>query len=1105
LIGHIYVEILPDLKRFGIAAREQISRSMSGVTQSFKNGTRGVETAVKDTNNRISGEWKRGTTQMGKDSQRLATQLQNDSTRGLGRIRQEITRFASQGVRQFQTANRDIGTSLDGLKNKSVAAGVALGGLAAFAVTGLARMGANAVRSGLQTAAAMEQAQIGFETLLGSGQKASTFIEQLKTFAAKTPFELPGLIDASRQLIGVGLNTKETMTTLQAYGDAAGGLGISQDGFNRIMLATSQALSAGTLHAGDLLQMTEAGLPVWKLLSEALHKPVSEIRNLSETGQLMTKDVLPKLNAQMEKDYGGAMAKQSMTLNGLWSTLMDTFHQGIANALIPMEPMLRKIIPAAGDVMAHAFKALGTGMSQFFNGLSGNVKKMDQDARPKLELFGLGLRGLWDAFKGGGVTSDGFVGAMERIGGALHNAWIKIKEVWDQLSGPLSTIFHNFTTTIGPVFLDIWKKFHEPISDIAKVLGGALLTGLLNFSKWAADHKTEVENMATAVGIFWAAWKSYTIIYSVIGALRALTVAFASNPLTLAFVALAALTTWFIITYQNSQTFRDKVNDAFRQVRDFISGAVTWLRLNVLEPFTKWWKEHWPEIEATVKKVWHAIQPVLADWWRLMEDIWNKILKPFVKWIVDHWPEISAVIKFVIGFVIVELNLFALWLRIVARVLDWFVNHIAAPLMHGFLQLMSGTIEFVKQLWEGLKRAWDRIGGALSLAWQVLQEAWRRLVAIFPALVATAQDAWNRLKRAWDIVQGGLQTAWNTLQNVWRNTVNTIISVGGTVIGWFSSLWSKVSGALSTLGSNVYNWFAGLPGNMARALEGAVGDVVDWFKGLPGKILSALGIQSPPDWAISAGKWIIKGVLKGAGSLGSHLKSFFGSLAGKAWEGITKLPAFLGKLASSLGAGFIPGGPGSSIPASVMAEHAYAASLFPSLGWSVLEQMDSLISLWNGESGWNPNAVNAESGAWGIPQSLPASKMASAGPDYLTNPATQIRWGLGYIKDVYGTPSAAWAAWLSRSPHWYAGGLPPTLFSSPTLIGVGESGRETVTVDRGDTRGRAGAPGTVELGPATIRALAAELSQIGIHLDGERVAKAVTKRQNAWDIRGGRR
>jgi hypothetical protein len=83
------------------------------------------------------------------------------------------------------------------------------------------------------------------------------------------------------------------------------------------------------------------------------------------------------------------------------------------------------------------------------------------------------------------------------------------------------------------------------------------------------------------------------------------------------------------------------------------------------------------------------------------------------------------------------------------------------------------------------------------------------------------------------------------------------------------------------------------------------------------------------------------------------------------------------------------------------------------------DQINCLVSLWDGESGWRVNAYNEKSGATGIPQSLPGDKMASAGADWQTNPATQIRWGLGYIKGRYGLPCTAYTDWLARSPHWY--------------------------------------------------------------------------------------
>ena len=82
---------------------------------------------------------------------------------------------------------------------------------------------------------------------------------------------------------------------------------------------------------------------------------------------------------------------------------------------------------------------------------------------------------------------------------------------------------------------------------------------------------------------------------------------------------------------------------------------------------------------------------------------------------------------------------------------------------------------------------------------------------------------------------------------------------------------------------------------------------------------------------------------------------------------------------------------------------AIAYEMVAARGWGDGE-FSCLVALWNKESGWRVNAYNASSGAYGIPQSLPGNKMASAGADWETNPATQIAWGLGYIGGRYGTP-----------------------------------------------------------------------------------------------------
>ncbi|MCD5347398.1 lytic transglycosylase domain-containing protein [Agromyces sp. H3Y2-19a] len=109
------------------------------------------------------------------------------------------------------------------------------------------------------------------------------------------------------------------------------------------------------------------------------------------------------------------------------------------------------------------------------------------------------------------------------------------------------------------------------------------------------------------------------------------------------------------------------------------------------------------------------------------------------------------------------------------------------------------------------------------------------------------------------------------------------------------------------------------------------------------------------------------------------------------------------------------GGSRPSGPANPSGAQAIARDMLAARGWGD-DQFGCLVALWDRESGWNVYASNP-SGAYGIPQALPGSKMGSAGADWETNPATQIAWGLGYIADRYGTPCGAWDQ--SESAGWY--------------------------------------------------------------------------------------
>jgi len=116
--------------------------------------------------------------------------------------------------------------------------------------------------------------------------------------------------------------------------------------------------------------------------------------------------------------------------------------------------------------------------------------------------------------------------------------------------------------------------------------------------------------------------------------------------------------------------------------------------------------------------------------------------------------------------------------------------------------------------------------------------------------------------------------------------------------------------------------------------------------------------------------------------------------------------------AASAGSG---GAPAAGVPDPGSAK-AIAYAMVQARGWGEGEY-NCLVSLWQKESGWNTFASNPSSGAYGIPQSLPGSKMATAGADWATNPATQITWGLGYISARYASPCGAWGA--SQIKGWY--------------------------------------------------------------------------------------
>lgn len=253
-----------------------------------------------------------------------------------------------------------FGSRISGMSKyaKAAAAGTA------FA---LGAAGVAAVKWGVGLAAANEQAQISFETMLGSASKAKTFLDQLRDFAATTPFEFPELQTAASSLISAGVEADKVIPIMTTLGDVTAGMGTGSEGIKRATVALQQMQAAGKITGEDLNQLRDAGIPVYDLLAAATGRAKTEVTQLAQAGKLGKAD-LDALMAGLESGKGlerfaGLMEKQSQSLSGLFSTLKDNLGQKLATGMEPLNAELKDMLPTITDLSGAAIDLGSKGLA----------------------------------------------------------------------------------------------------------------------------------------------------------------------------------------------------------------------------------------------------------------------------------------------------------------------------------------------------------------------------------------------------------------------------------------------------------------------------------------------------------------------------------------------------------------------------------------------------------------------------------------------------------------------------------------------------------------------------------------------------------------------
>lgn len=485
----------------------------------------------------------------------------NESTfRALG----QTAALQMSGLRQ--SINDESGRMQGALGRVSAAT---LGPLAAMRSMGtvgavaLGTAGVAAVGFGLSTAAAMQNARVSFETMLGSAEKADAFLAEMKSFAAKTPFEFSELQTAASSLISIGVEAKDVIPIMNTLGNVTSGMGTGQEGIKRATVALQQMNAAGKIQAEDLNQLRDAGIPVYDLLAAATGKSKQAIAEMVDKGKLGRKELDQLMEALKTGEgferFEGLMEKQSKTLGGLFSTLKDTVAMGLADVFMPVVPVLEGIVPRAAEIATQKFQVLASALSALVRGEPAVVGEQ------LAKLFGLG-EGAEARFTGIANALGLLPELFTAIGSGNGNGVAEIIDNMFGNTGNLAPVIRDLidvAQSLGTIFRDLIWPVLQNVLIIVLGVGAALLNVLNPVLQYLADNAESLRPTLYGIVAAFAAMMIITTVTTAVTALKAAFVFF-TGPIGAILLLIAAVVAIVVLLWNNFEGFRAFMIEALR-------------------------------------------------------------------------------------------------------------------------------------------------------------------------------------------------------------------------------------------------------------------------------------------------------------------------------------------------------------------------------------------------------------------------------------------------------------------------------------------------------------------------------------------------------------
>lgn len=416
--------------------------------------------------------------------------------------------------RQIKTA---FGSEALDVSKKSLAV---LGGIGA----GLAALGVASVKAG----ASLQSTKTAFTNMLGSAEKAQDFLGKMQDFAAKTPFEFSQVSQAAQKFIAFGFSAEQVIPTLTAVGDAAAGVGLGAEGINRITLALGQMAAKSKVQAGEMMQLTETGIPAWKMLADQIGVSVPEAMSMVSKGAIDAATGITALVSGMEQSFGGMMDQQSQTISGTWATLMDGLEQSAAQVGLQIAEALNLtgIFQSLGDMLTNfAATVQSSGLTEalmtaippeFQAGILLIISTLTGLAIPAIGLFVTKVTLMAAPFVAAAAAAAPFIAAAAAVATALYAIW-KSGMTVDDVLGTMGIKMETVTRAVDAVQAMMSAAAQTIIANlqalepvftlVAAVMGaafyaslqiiGAVVNGVLNFISVISECVTWILNAFT--------------------------------------------------------------------------------------------------------------------------------------------------------------------------------------------------------------------------------------------------------------------------------------------------------------------------------------------------------------------------------------------------------------------------------------------------------------------------------------------------------------------------------------------------------------------------------------------------------------------------------